>query len=47
MNDLDIIKALLNGNHLEPKELQRVDKIIHSLLVENKSRYNKPPERTN
>ena len=31
MTDLDIIKQLMNGNHLEKTELQRADKLIYSL----------------
>ena len=38
MKDLDIIKQLLNGNHLETKELERADKLIYLLNQEVKRR---------
>ena len=31
MEDINIIKQLLSGNHLEPKELERADKLIYLL----------------
>ena len=34
MNNLQIIKQLLNGNHLSKKELEKAKKIIHSLKTE-------------
>ena len=42
MKDIEIITALLKGNHLESNELQRADKLIYLLRVELKSRYNAP-----
>jgi hypothetical protein len=45
MSDLDILKALLNGNHLEPKELSRFEEIRHNLSIEYKSRFNTPPKK--
>lgn len=41
-DDMDIIKALLNGNHLDQKERQRAKEIIYILKFELKSRYNIP-----
>ena len=38
MEDLEIIKQLYNGNHLESKELERALKILYLLDVEAKSR---------
>lgn len=38
MTDLQLIKQLLNGEHLEPKELQRSKKILNNLNQEIKSR---------
>ena len=34
MNDLEIIKQLLNGNHLNDKELKRAKELIKSLQLE-------------
>jgi len=31
MKDLEIIKQLLNGNHLEPKEVERAKKVLKIL----------------
>lgn len=31
MKDIEILKQLLNGNHLEINELERAKQIIHSL----------------
>jgi len=31
MEDLDIIKQLMDGNHLEPKELARAKVIVNQL----------------
>ena len=39
MNDLDILKQLYNGNHLEDKELERALKLIYLLDIELKSRF--------
>jgi len=38
MDDLQIITALMNGNHLEPKDRQRAKQVIHSLSVALKQR---------
>lgn len=38
MKDLDIIKQLLSGNHLEDNELKRADKLVHLLDLEIKRR---------
>ena len=38
MNNLQIIKQLLNGNHLNKKELQKAKKILHYLKIEIKER---------
>lgn len=38
MKDLDIIKQLLNGNHLEDQELARADKLIYLIGLDLKSR---------
>lgn len=38
MEDIQIIKQLLNGNHLEPKEIERAERIIYNLRVELHSR---------
>ena len=38
MEDLQIIKQLLNGYHLEPKELERAKKILIQLQTELKNR---------
>jgi len=42
MKDIDILKALLNGNHLEQKERQRAEELIHLLNVMLKHLYNTP-----
>ena len=38
MNDLEIIKQLLNGNHLNDKELNRAKELIESLQLEINNR---------
>jgi len=40
MTITEIIKQLLSGNHLEPAELKRAEKILHALIeeVENRTR---------
>jgi hypothetical protein len=38
MTSLEILNQLLKGNHLEPKELERAEKIVHSITQELKSR---------
>ncbi len=38
MEDLTIIKQLLNGNHLNDKELIRADKLLYMLKIELQSR---------
>ena len=38
MQDIDIIKQLLNGNHLESNELERAHKLIYLLNIELKRR---------
>jgi len=34
MEDMEIIKQLRHGNHLEPKELTRAGEIINLLAIE-------------
>ena len=41
MDDIDIIKQLLNGNHLEPNELERAVKLVYLLDREVKERCRK------
>ena len=41
MNDIDIIKQLLNGNHLNTKELERANKLLYLLNAELKRRIQK------
>ena len=38
MENLQILKQLLNGHHLEPKELQEAGKLINRLQVEVRNR---------
>ena len=38
MNDLEIIKQLLNGNYLNDKELNRAKELIKSLQLEINNR---------
>ena len=38
MEDLDILKQLLNGNHLNDNEIERADKLIYLLKEELKRR---------
>jgi len=40
MKNIEIIKQLLNGNHLEPKDLERARHIIHGLQKAYESRVN-------
>ena len=41
MEDIDIIKQLLNGNHLEPKELYRGYDLVRRLYNEVNRRCSK------
>ena len=41
MNNIEILKQLLNGNHLEKKELEKAKNIIHGLKMNLKSRLEK------
>jgi len=38
LEDIDIIKQLYYGNHLEPKELERAKDIVHGLNTALKGR---------
>lgn len=38
MEDIEILKALYYGNHLEPNELERALKLVYLLNVEIKQR---------
>ena len=38
MDNIQILKQLLNGNHLEEKELLKAKQILHSLNNELKNR---------
>ena len=38
MNDMDILKQLYEGNHLENNELERAVKLIYLIDLEIKSR---------
>ena len=38
MMDIEIVKQLMNGNHLEPKELDRAEVIINSFVINLKDR---------
>jgi len=38
MTDLDIIKQLLNGNHLEDTDLEKASSLVHLLDMEVKRR---------
>lgn len=40
MNDLQIINQLLNGWHLEPKELERAKQLVHKLNIYLKQQKN-------
>ena len=40
MKDIEILNQLLNGNHLEDKELERATKLIYLLDIEIKRRVN-------
>lgn len=40
MTDIQIIKQLLNGNHLSNTELKRAETILNSLNTELKNRKN-------
>lgn len=40
MENLEIIKQLLNGNHLEPKELEQAKTILHGLQKQLESKTN-------
>ena len=37
-DDLDILHALYRGNHLEPYELERANKLLYLLNLEFKTR---------
>lgn len=39
MSDLDIIKQLMSGNHLEKQELQRARELLTGLLNSATERY--------
>ena len=41
MKDLDIIKQLMAGNHLEPAELERAKHLVHGLNTNLASRNNR------
>lgn len=47
MTDLEIIQALYNDTHLETKELQKVEQIIHVLRLNYTARYNQPQKLRN
>jgi hypothetical protein len=38
MEDIQILKQLLDGNHLEPTELERASKLLFFLKVQIKGR---------
>jgi hypothetical protein len=38
MKDLQILKQLLNGHHLEPKEIEQAKKVLNRLNIELKNR---------
>ena len=38
MEDLDIIKQLMSGNHLEPAELKRAKQLVKGLQINLDSR---------
>ena len=38
MKDIDILKALLKGDHLEEEELNRADQLIYTLILEHKEK---------
>jgi hypothetical protein len=38
MEDIDILKQLMHGNHLEDKDLDRAKKLLKLLTVQLKSR---------
>ena len=44
MKDEEIIKQLLNGNHLEPKELNRANVLNHLINIEIQTRLNHTEE---
>lgn len=46
MKDIQIIEQLLNGNHLEPKEVKRASQILYNLRVELHSRQPKDAFRS-
>ena len=41
MNDLEILNQLLNGNHLEPLEIERAKKLLYFFDLELKARCQK------
>ena len=41
MKDLEILKQLMDGNHLEPNELERANKLIYLLQQEINRRLKK------
>jgi len=38
MEDIDIVKQLMSGNHLEPNELDRAEALLHSFIIGMKGR---------
>ena len=38
MKDLQILKQLLNGQHLEPNEIIKAEKLLNKLQIELKTR---------
>jgi len=38
MKDIDIVKQLMSGNHLEPGELDRAEALLHSFIMSMKGR---------
>ena len=38
MEDIEIVKQLMSGNHLEPEELDRAEALLHSFIMSMKGR---------
>ena len=38
MEDIEIVKQLMTGNHLEPNELDRAEALLHSFIMSMKGR---------
>jgi len=38
MKDIKIVEQLMNGNHLEPNELDRAEALLHSFIIGMKGR---------